>query len=652
MTESGFPWKVDSARITRALRRTIWAAGVVCWLGLFLWKPAAALPAEPVTPVFVIDTSGSMIGQGSEPRRNIMPAVVAEACRFVDALPAGSPLIVATFHSGLQSWKDFSLTDPVTRNLARKHIQGLQATGMSTWIYDALHHLTARLTGWQRSTGSRGKFVIYLFTDGQDNDKRGIYSIEKSLQQLSDGFSDRYWLYYISLGIQPPAEVQEAARRYNMTATFLPPNVAPSLPKEVAEVRLQPARGYSFPLAWGRLSSAGVEVVRTLAVAVDVNAAARQLGPRLRLVVADNPENPAVLPAGSGVSVSSADGFGKQAELTPGSREFAVQLRLPPHSKPGLYRGAIQFYRLSRDGFLLLGAGLERSPAQGMWINYSFEVENPRGPAVLKLGRPSGAPFPVDFGELTPGQQLGETILLSFQGLPENVKVKAELLAAVGASASLRPGHHVCFGDGEGAVRELAAETGKLTVVVKGDASLVPGAYQAILTFSAPDLELQGAGLTATGAIPIVFTAVAVDPPEQLLLKRVKLVLGTLVVLYLVLLATTPGFRGSLTDEESYESQHLARFLGARRLLPRQLRRVTVGEQGKARIGFSGLEGKGVLFELRPFSGREVELQSHSDELRVTDAEGNEKPMSRGSRAVLGFGSVISSSNRRIKYSM
>lgn len=82
-------------------------------------------PPERFHYVFVLDTSGSMMGLGDGKGRVIFPKVKAELKKFVERLPHESRVTLQTFDAGPGPARTFSL--PEEKGDLLRYIDGLEA---------------------------------------------------------------------------------------------------------------------------------------------------------------------------------------------------------------------------------------------------------------------------------------------------------------------------------------------------------------------------------------------------------------------------------------------------------------------------------------------------------------------------------------------
>lgn len=156
-------------------------------------------PIERYRFVFLVDTSGSMMGLG-DGKAVIFPKVQAELVRFLRTLPA-SDVVFIPFHQGPQGEYRFRLPDELSEAVA--YVQNLKATGQNTWIYRTL------MSTLKSSPPREGVATIYyVFTDGVDNDRQGPYRMADVVQALKLQQGPYDWVYYIALGTAVPEEVR------------------------------------------------------------------------------------------------------------------------------------------------------------------------------------------------------------------------------------------------------------------------------------------------------------------------------------------------------------------------------------------------------------------------------------------------------------
>ncbi|UFA49417.1 vWA domain-containing protein [Deinococcus radiophilus] len=159
----------------------------------------AALP-DSMRAVFVLDTSGSMVGLG-DGKADIFEQVKAAVLRYVTAHQP-TQVEVFTFNSGLKSRQSYTL--PADRAQFEQDMQALQANGNNTHLYrsvgEALGSLSAQPTQLTN---------VFVLTDGVDNDP----SQQVSAAQAVSAYAARGPLdsfHYLALGTEIPAEAAQA----------------------------------------------------------------------------------------------------------------------------------------------------------------------------------------------------------------------------------------------------------------------------------------------------------------------------------------------------------------------------------------------------------------------------------------------------------
>lgn len=149
--------------------------------------------------IFLIDTSGSMVGQPQGSGNHIIFPKVKNALKeFIEDIKPKSRIVLYTFDEGIRESKIFEVRANSDIPSIQNYIDSLEAKGSNTWIYRSLKTAidTVNLNRISNSTTT-----FYIFTDGLDNDhpSRTMKDIIDYFQ-LQSGDSD--WLYYCTLGIE------------------------------------------------------------------------------------------------------------------------------------------------------------------------------------------------------------------------------------------------------------------------------------------------------------------------------------------------------------------------------------------------------------------------------------------------------------------
>lgn len=161
---------------------------------------AAQLMPQHTRAVFVLDTSGSMVGLG-DGRANIFGGVKAAIVRYVGERQPQS-LELFTFNRGLQSHQSYSF--PADRATFDTDMAALQADGNNTYLYRSLAEALPTITPDPTQLTN-----VFILTDGVDNDPTGQVSAAQALAAFgARGPLDS--LHYLALGTQIPKDALTA----------------------------------------------------------------------------------------------------------------------------------------------------------------------------------------------------------------------------------------------------------------------------------------------------------------------------------------------------------------------------------------------------------------------------------------------------------
>lgn len=170
-------------------------------------QATCALPDVATLPsaaraVFVLDTSGSMVGLG-DGRADIFAGVKAAIVRYVDERRP-QQLELFTFDSGLRSRRSYSL--PADRAAFDRDMAELEADGNNTYLYRSLSEALPTL-----APDSDTLTNVFVLTDGVDNDPSEAVGAAQALSAFTArGPLDSF--HYLALGTQIPADALSAVR--------------------------------------------------------------------------------------------------------------------------------------------------------------------------------------------------------------------------------------------------------------------------------------------------------------------------------------------------------------------------------------------------------------------------------------------------------
>jgi hypothetical protein len=191
--------------------RGIRVFGLVLVLAAVAFGSGQATPAQAESPpvfdyLFLVDTSGSMMGLGEGTPAVILPQVKAAIVDTIGGLADGANVAILSFHQGVAAEKDFALDSTEVREAAIEYVNGLEANGTVTWVWDSLQTALKRVDAL-RTDGREHVQTILLFTDGLDNSSRGV-SLADIVQQfgLLKSENENLWLKYVTLGVDLPEQ--------------------------------------------------------------------------------------------------------------------------------------------------------------------------------------------------------------------------------------------------------------------------------------------------------------------------------------------------------------------------------------------------------------------------------------------------------------
>lgn len=180
------------------------ASAVSSGVGRICSLPAADVTAWPqqTRAVFVLDTSGSMVGLG-DGRADIFGGVKAAIVRYVNERQPQS-LELFTFNRGLQSRSSY--TFPQDRATFDTDMAALEANGNNTYLYRSLKEALPTVASDPNQLTN-----VFILTDGVDNDPSGEVSAAQALSAFrARGPLDS--LHYLALGTEIPKDALAALR--------------------------------------------------------------------------------------------------------------------------------------------------------------------------------------------------------------------------------------------------------------------------------------------------------------------------------------------------------------------------------------------------------------------------------------------------------
>ncbi|MFC4425930.1 vWA domain-containing protein [Deinococcus navajonensis] len=158
--------------------------------------------------VFVLDTSGSMRGEG-DGQADIFAGVKGALDAYVRRWRPDRAEVV-TFDRGVRTQRRFEA--PASQPAWSAFLNGLQADGENTYLYRSLYAALSPLRGAQEYLTT-----VFVLTDGIDNDPAQVYTARSALAAFSGrGPLDR--LHYLALGTRLPDDLRDALQASSYAA--------------------------------------------------------------------------------------------------------------------------------------------------------------------------------------------------------------------------------------------------------------------------------------------------------------------------------------------------------------------------------------------------------------------------------------------------
>ena len=173
--------------------------------------------------IYLLDTSGSMVGRPGSGGKNIFPKVKKTLMQMIDDIPfeVNTNIQIITFDMGVQSSESFMIIDQVDKQKVKEYIYNLDSKGDKTWIthglqgafeeLEVMKNLNSEFEHWQ---------YLYMFTDAL-NTGPGIPPI--SFDEIAERFNLESAefnrdLYIVTLGV-PENVVNELRNKLPATIT-------------------------------------------------------------------------------------------------------------------------------------------------------------------------------------------------------------------------------------------------------------------------------------------------------------------------------------------------------------------------------------------------------------------------------------------------
>jgi von Willebrand factor type A domain len=164
---------------------------------------SSGTPQAHLDLILVIDTSGSMSGEGGTP--DIFPQVQAAAKELISSCETGDIVELITFDSTTSMQPPVIIYGQEDKDILGKRIDSLRANGSWTYIADALAHAFSeakRLDAAQAKNGEEQHTkAILLLTDGINDPPPAARSSQVSLSDIASHYAHMPWfVWQIQLG--------------------------------------------------------------------------------------------------------------------------------------------------------------------------------------------------------------------------------------------------------------------------------------------------------------------------------------------------------------------------------------------------------------------------------------------------------------------
>ena len=132
---------------------------------------------------------------------NILPKVKEVINEFLEDIQPPASVHILPFDEGVHDDKAFPLNSNHEIVPIKEYVEKLDAKGSNTWIFRSLTAIFDSIQSVQHVNSNEEHIsIIYLYTDGLDNDLNTLYTTKSTLEQFNAKRGKYDWLFYISLG--------------------------------------------------------------------------------------------------------------------------------------------------------------------------------------------------------------------------------------------------------------------------------------------------------------------------------------------------------------------------------------------------------------------------------------------------------------------
>lgn len=510
-------WGLSGTKLTISI--------LICFFcfSLIFVSPSPAIGQEQdsliIDYVFVIDTSGSMAGEpAGSGNVNIFPQVKQALIKFLQKVEAPANVFLFPFDAGIHDEKLVEIQKSADIKTAIDYVNQLEATGESTWIYQSLKQIIDTVSDLR---AENHYVIIYLYTDGQDNDPTNQLGMRDILEYFALKTLDTDWLYYCTLGAPLPeqekSEIQKAERVIYIdvpSGEVLPPfTIIPKLQH----------------LSFGNLRQTTTDS-------------------RTELFLIHNQED---LPADFQIklepgSTPTLSNLGVTLRFTP--ETFAPQKEISWEISLVNAQSLEDAQAYSKYVVPLVLRGITQNPnIQVLFAPNTVLAEFLYEPPKIVTIQPGGEPqskWPVSFGSWTESQ----TFTATFDVKPNEQASKdkeGKLNASIGLDPSnpsiLFASRHFTLNNRNVESVQLSSITPELVFTLRPDVNINPGVYNGWIQFESDDFSLEGKGLepsTTSSSAKIVRWDFSIPapptPPMPIWQIALFILLGVLVCAILI----------------------------------------------------------------------------------------------------------------------
>jgi len=492
------------------LRQTILALAVA-FRALTAAGQQASQPAHlKIDYMFIVDVSGSMTGAVGH--TNIFPEVKKAIADFITKLDPGTTIYFVPFAEQVREIRPFVLHGPDDVAAATAYINGLDANGLNTAVYnslrDSMQYIQTRRPAEQAAVNP---IIVHVYTDGDDNVSQGL-TLGSILKEYKLRKGPHDWLFYAELGLPPNPERAATFSQFdNDNVRYVNERRGEVRPITVLEARL-PYMNFG-------------NVIETQSPERDQQFVVRgtqQLPANFFLRVEpyfDELRSAGVL----------ADIEPERLPVTMKKTTLKLMLSNVENLAHGVYKGKLLV--TPSDPLVIV-------VPDDIAAEFSYEP-----PKKIVISAAPGEHLPINIGEVAPGQTAAAHLRVSANEEVRRAKIPVTFhIADLSANPARLPLGTAVYIDGQRGKRDgTVAAPSEVTVVVQPPPNAPAGDYSGTIDVSAPGAQLSYDGGSATGTmLQIPWRFHVPPPPTPWWVWVIVVCVAILAILLLVYVATRP----------------------------------------------------------------------------------------------------------------